>query len=471
MATVWDVVVVGAGTAGLPTAIFAAHRGMRVLAVEKSHQVGGTLYLSGGQMSAAGTRHQQRHGVEDSPEEHFRDVMAFSEGKANQDLVRLATSNAAATIDWLDDLGFEFSPECPAPTVHYHHNPYSKARMHWGTRAGYSILDLVVPEFECLVAEGSVELMLNTSLTGLGRRGDGEWGVQVDGPGGRMEHASRAVVLTAGGYTANPGMFRRLSNGRLVSPGLPTVTGDAHRIVSELGGALRNGNRWLPTFGGIEDPDAPHRALHTDYWASLAPQVRPPWEVYVNRAGKRFMSEEEGDEVTRGRALRAQPGQVFWAIFDEAALDRAPPLLPGWGVEKVRSRAGDSPPLFSADSLEGLAAVAGIDPDGLAATVSAYNAAVGGAPDELGRKHLPLPIGTPPFYAVENHATTLRTPAGVTVDAGLRVLDSEGRPFGGLYAAGETLGSAVFSGGGAAAGMSITPAMTFGRMLGSSLIS
>lgn len=89
-----------------------------------------------------------------------------------------------------------------------------------------------------------------------------------------------------------------------MSPGLPTVTGDAHRIVIRLGGKLRNGDRWLRTFGGIEDPDAPHRAIHTDYWAVLTSQVRPPWEVYVNRAGRRFMSKEEGDEVTRGRTLR-----------------------------------------------------------------------------------------------------------------------------------------------------------------------
>ena len=470
MATGWDLVVVGAGTAGIPAAIFAARRGLRVLAVEKSDRIGGTLYLSGGQMSAAGTRHQRRHGVDDSPEEHFRDVMALSEGKANRDLVRLATGNAAGTIDWLDDLGFDFSPECPAPTVHYHHNPYSKARMHWGAKAGYSILDLIVPEFDSVVGDGSVELALDTSLVGL-EGGGGGWGVRVAGPDGVLEHTSRAVALTAGGYTANPDMFRQVSHGRLVSPGLPTVTGDAHRIVSGLGGMLRNGYSWLPTFGGIEDPERPHRALHTDYWAALTPQVRPPWEVYVNRAGRRFMSEEEGEEVARGRALRAQAGQVFWVVFDEAVLDRAPALLPTWGVEGVRSRAGEAPPVFRGDTIKELAAVAGIEPGGLATTIAAYNAAVGGAPDEMGRTHLPLPIAEPPFYAVENHATTLRTPGGVTVDGELRVLDAEGRPFGGLYAAGEVLGSAVFSGGGAAAGMSITPAMTFGRLLGSSLVS
>ena len=305
MSASWDLVVVGAGTAGIPAAIFGARRGLRVLAVEKSHQVGGTLYLSGGQMSAAGTRHQQRHGVEDTPEEHFRDVMAFSEGKANRDLVRLATGNAAGTIDWLDDLGFDFSPECPAPTVHYHHNPYSKARMHWGNRAGYSILDLIVPEFESLVAAGSIEVALDTALVGLDRGGDGSWGVVLRGPDGDSEHSARAVALTAGGYTANPAMFRAVSHGRLVSPGLTTVTGDAHRIVTELGGTLRNGERWLPTFGGIEDPDEPHRAIHTDYWAALTPQMRPPWEVYVNKSGRRFMPEEEGDEVAPGEGTPA----------------------------------------------------------------------------------------------------------------------------------------------------------------------
>ena len=188
-------------------------------------------------------------------------------------------------------------------------------------------------------------------------------------------------------------------------------------------------------------------------------------------AGRRFMSEEEGDEVTRGRALRAQEGHVFWVVFDEASSTGRLSSCRRGAPDGLRSRAGDAPPVFKGDSLKDLAAAAGIDPAGLEATVSAYNAAVGGEPDELGRRHLPLPIVTPPFYAVENHATTLRTPGGVTVDGGLRVLDAEGRPFGGLYAAGEVLGSAVFSGGGAAAGMSITPAMTFGRLLGSSLVS
>ena len=250
MSTTWDLVVVGAGTAGIPAAIFGARRGLRVLAVEKSHQVGGTLYLSGGQMSAAGTRHQQRHGVEDTPEEHFRDVMAFSEGKANRDLVRLATGNAAGTIDWLDDLGFDFSPECPAPTVHYHHNPYSKARMHWGNRAGYSILDLIVPEFEALVAGGSIGLALDTALVGLDRGGDGSWGVRLRGTDGESEHAARAVALTAGGYTANPAMFREVSHGRLVSPGLATVTGDAHRIVTGWEAVCGTGSAGCPPSGG-----------------------------------------------------------------------------------------------------------------------------------------------------------------------------------------------------------------------------
>ena len=469
MAERWDMVVVGAGTAGLPAAVFAAERGLRVLVVEKSRRVGGTLLISGGQMSGAGTRHQQRHGVDDTPEEHFRDVMAFSEGRADPDLVRLATDNAADTIDWLDELGFEFSPDCPAARFNHRHHPYSKARMHWGTNAGDSIAEVIIPELESAVAGGAVEVMPSTSLVGLDHGAGAVHGVRIEGPDGLQEHGAGAVVLAAGGYTANPVLFEELSSGRLVSPGLPTATGDAHRIAAELGGRLRGGAHWLPVFGGIEDPEAPHRTVHKDYWAVLTPQIRPPWEVYVNRSGRRFVSEEEGDEVVRGRALRAQEEQVFWVVFDEAVLREAPDLLPAWGADGVRARAGGKPPVMVADTIEGLAAAAGIDPDGLAATVAGYNAAVSGAPDELGRRHLPLPIAEPPFYAVENHGTTLPTPAGVAVDGGLRVLTAEGRPMGGLYAAGEILGSAAFSGSGAAAGMNVTPAMTFGRLLGSSL--
>jgi len=103
---VHDLLVLGAGTAGLPAAIFAARRGLRVLLVEKLDRVGGTLHVAQGQLAAAGTSLQRERGIEDSPELHFADVMRISRGTANEEMVRLAVGAAAGTIEWLRAAGF-----------------------------------------------------------------------------------------------------------------------------------------------------------------------------------------------------------------------------------------------------------------------------------------------------------------------------------------------------------------------------
>src|SRR5262245_23898621 len=93
--TAWDVIVVGAGNAGLPAAIFAAQRGAKVLLIEAAGQVGGTLFLSSGQMSAAGTKLQKSKGIEDTPQSHYDDVMRISKHTADPVILKLATEAAA----------------------------------------------------------------------------------------------------------------------------------------------------------------------------------------------------------------------------------------------------------------------------------------------------------------------------------------------------------------------------------------
>ena len=135
--TTYDVVVVGAGTAGLPCAITAAEGGARVLLVEKDCQIGGTLHISGGHMSAAGTRRQAERGIEDSPEEHLADIRRISKGTAREDLIQIQVRHAAETIDWLADLGFDFAPE--TPRIIYGHEPYNIPRTYYGRDEGLSI--------------------------------------------------------------------------------------------------------------------------------------------------------------------------------------------------------------------------------------------------------------------------------------------------------------------------------------------
>lgn len=99
--TRYDLIVIGAGTAGIPAAIFAAARGARVLMLDAANDIGGTLHLSTGQMSAAGTKLQASLGIVDSAQAHFDDVMRISKGTADPELVRLAVDNAATSFDWL----------------------------------------------------------------------------------------------------------------------------------------------------------------------------------------------------------------------------------------------------------------------------------------------------------------------------------------------------------------------------------
>ncbi len=106
----------------------------------------------------------------------------------------------------------------------------------------------------------------------------------------------------------------------------------------------------------------------------------------------------------------------------------------------------------------------------LRATIEAYNRGVlDGTPDPLGRMHRPLPIAEPPFRAVRHFGWTIITFPGLGVDDRLRVIDGAGAPIPNLYAAGEILGFGATGGAAYTSGMSVTPAMTFGRLLGARL--
>src|SRR6478609_2379816 len=97
----YDVVVVGAGPAGLTCAIGAARGGARVLLVEKDRRIGGALHLSGGHLSAGGTSLQRAAGIEDTPELHLADIQRISNGTERTDLVRMVVEEAPAVVEWL----------------------------------------------------------------------------------------------------------------------------------------------------------------------------------------------------------------------------------------------------------------------------------------------------------------------------------------------------------------------------------
>jgi fumarate reductase flavoprotein subunit len=464
----WDLIVVGAGNAGMPCAIAAAEAGARVLVLEKADEVGGTLHITGGQMSAAGTRRQRRRGIEDSPDRHFDDVMRISHGKADPVLVRLAVDLAASTVDWLEELGFSFVEE--SPVIAWEHEPYSVPRTVWGEKFGVSIFETLWAPWKRQVEGGRIDLRLEHPMTALLRQDGRVTGVRAKtAKGEETDYRAPSVVLTSGGYASNRELFAEVTPGNppLVTAASPHSTGDGLEAARRLGARFRNTDLYLPSLGGLESE--PGSGVASDWkqlWANVvSPIRRPPREIYVNVRGERFIAEDETSNDRRERAVRAQPEQKFWVVFDDRALP-GDPFIMQWDEVETRRRAKEGKFIWAAATLEELAHKAGIDPERLAASARTYNEAVRQGSDPLGRKKLDFPLEQPPFYAILTHGCSFITFAGLAVDGELRVLDESGEPIPGLYAAGEILGNAALGGDAFCGGMAVTPALSFGRLLG-----
>lgn len=467
----YDVVVVGAGTAGIPCALHAAQAGARVLLVEKDSKIGGTLHVTGGHMAAAGAKRQVEHGIEDTPEAHLADIRRISKGTAREDLIQILAAHAADTVDWLGDRGFAFAAD--TPRIVYGHEPYATARTYYGKDEGASILEVLRPELERTQEEHDLTVWTDAVVGELRTGEAGEVvGVTVYREDNELEVAAGAVVLATGGYAADAELFRELEGAPLVSAAARTSTGDGLYLGRGVGARLQGAGTHLPTFGGLPDPRSPGRANWSD--RQRLTSERPPREIYVNQEGRRWVAEDEVSIDEKERALTRITDQTFWTIFDDAALSLSTggmnQMVVGKEPEEVRAMVDNRPGLHSASSIEGLARAAGIDPAGLVETVAAYNRAVEAGQDpDFGRTYLPAPIAQAPFYAIRNHAITLVTFQGLDIDDSFAVRDESGEAIAGLYAVGEVIGAGATCGNSFCSGMLVTPALTFGRLLGERL--
>ncbi|MFK7956886.1 MAG: FAD-dependent oxidoreductase [Lysobacterales bacterium] len=474
--THWDLIIVGGGNAGLPAAIFAAERGAQVLIIDAASNLGGTLWLSSGQMSAAGTQLQASKGIEDTPQSHYDDIMRISKDTADPDIMGLAVFNAAETFDWLMDSGLEVHNEHPVTGTT--HEPYSRARYVWGKDGGRSLLNVLEGQLKPHVEAGRVSLLMNTRVTDLIQTNDGAvTGVVTENAGGDSQHHSaRQTLLTCGGYSANADMCKTLEGVRdYTDITYPFSQGAGITLSLSAGGYVRGGEHHLPLFGAVLADDVyPARMIAT---VRPWPPARPPWEIYVNVRGERFMREDIASHDAHEHALMEQPEERCWVVFDSAIFARAPQLVRGsfagpWTQDDVRFAFDDGMKMFfKADSIEELANATQIDGDGLSATIADYNRGQNQGNDSFGREHLPLPIAKPPYYAIQLQGWLLTSFAGVAVDKQLRIIKKDGTPIPNLYAAGELLGNGQLMGRSYCGGMQVMPALTFGRLLGKRLLN
>ena len=348
--TEWDLIVVGGGNAGMPAAIFAALRGARVLIVETAATLGGTLQLSSGQMSAAGTKLQAAKGIPDSPQSHYDDVMRISKQTANPELLRLAVFNAGATFDWLMDNGFEVHDEHPVTGTT--HEPYSHARYAWGTRGGLSILDVLNEQLRPHIEGGRVDVLTNTEATELlvGPRDEVIGIVARDALGGEERFHAKQTLLACGGYASNPDMFERYEGAKDYSDvSYAYSQGAGISLALSVGGYVRGGEHHLPLFGAIlADDNFPSPMVGA---VRPWPPERPPWEIYVNRNGERFMAEDVPSHDAHEHGLLAQPEERCWVVFDDRIFKDAPQLVRGsftdpWTQDDVVAAFENDTPMF-----------------------------------------------------------------------------------------------------------------------------
>lgn len=492
-----DVVVVGGGGAGLAAAIEAASLGANVVLLEKNAALGGTTARSIGSITATCTPHQMRAGIADSPEEHYEDMPLFARDLArpdNETLRRVLTENVPETVRWLCELGVEFFGPLEEP-------PHRKPRMHNvlpNSRAYIFHLERRARRLGVRIFTGARARRL---LVAGGRVA----GVEFDqnGQHGLRVLARRGVVLATGDYSADPEMKGRYISRAVADtePVNPASTGDGHRMALELGARILNGDlflggirfaappappwigrlppwRWLMRLTGFALRYAPQAVVRRFVMAFLTTVLVPSHKLFeagailVNREGERF-SDETKSWIPE---LAYQPGGIAYIVFDgEIAhrFSRWPHYIstaPGFAYAYLEDYRNNRPELFhEAPTLGALATALGMAPQRLEASVAHYNEGTTGrgespAPAAPPRGSRPA-LRTAPYYAlgpVRNYINF--TDGGLAVSERLEVLDSEGRPIRGLFAAGSVgQGGLLLKGHGHHLGWAFTSGRIAGR--------
>jgi fumarate reductase flavoprotein subunit len=446
----YDVIVIGAGGAGLAAAATAAEPGARTLVIEAGDRAGGSTALSGGVFYAAGTAVQRARGIEgDTPDAMFQYYMTLNQYKLDASLVRRLCDDAPGALDWLVELGVEFPPQ----------NLYVAGvdRIARGHRAAGMGLEIATA-LEGACNRRGIDIVLRTRVRELCTDQGRVVGVRVDGE----ELRAAAVVIATGGFGNNAGLLARLYPDAVKHPdlawyiGSPLSRGDGIEMGQAVGADLAGFNRGL--------------LLVTPGFARDLEVYLPGWLVYVNREGRRFVDETIEYSVLAA-VLREQTGGDCFGIFDEAsrAAARSSPArpAPNWTAERLAELV-DAGRIARAATLDALADALGIHATTLATTIGHYNASCDAGTDRRFFKSPDAlrPVRTPPFYGVRIcPAIICWTGTGLRIDTDARVLDTADRPIPGLYAAGETTGG-MFGECYAAGGASIANAVVFGRIAG-----
>ena len=440
-----DVVVVGAGGAGLTAAgtVASLNKSARIVLLEKDFETPCNTAIASNFIPAAGTRFQRAAGIDDSPVALVADITVKNGGKSDPDVTRAISEQSGPAIHWLVDalgINLELAPELTWLG-------HSAVRMHaHPTRGGPAMLaDLRV------FAERSarIEVLDKVSVNDLVRDGSGAvTGVVAKRGPERLRVGARKVVLTTGGYNANPAMLARYIPEMADAPNIGAKTDSGDGI---LWGVKAGGQAALMSAYQGRD------CISAD-GTRVTPPVLNEGGIAVNASGRRFVNERE-DYSALARVYRAQPGKVAFFLWDARIQEMVKDVFI---MRQAMERGG----IIASATLDEVAAGYALPGDALRETVERYNAGVRDRADEFGRTGLTVPL-EPPYFASRITGAVAHTQGGLVVDSYCRVIKDGGTPVPNLYAGGNTMAGLSGDGpGGYLSGNGLLVAYTSGFIIG-----
>ncbi|SDF18406.1 FAD-dependent oxidoreductase [Sporomusa acidovorans] len=457
-----DVVVVGAGMAGLCAAISAAQEGAKVVVIEKTQSVNFRSYDYG----AINAKVQKEVDIEINPLDVTREIMKFASYKADQKVVQQFVDNSGKVNDWLLDLALQVGckikhihkkEELVAPvstlptfpTLTFVLEPPEEAISKiqqgiYGGRATIAVAYTLLTNAE----KAGVTIRYKTPAEQLVRQDNKG---RVTGVIGKAEdgkyikfNAKKGVILCAGDYGHDEEMLKYYvptsdSITKISYPGKYN-TGDGQKMGMWIGAAIDEG---------------PHCAMYFDKAFVADPKVNPdslvrqPW-LGVNMKGERYGNEDLPFSYLSNQ-VRQQPGKSKWNIWDSKWPEEGPKFRQT-ACKEMLTIEHHNPKVIEeyiakglvkkADTIEQLAELTNLPAEPLKKTIARYNElAKKGVDEDFGKPSLFMTtIEKPPFYAANIGTSMLVTLGGLQINDNMQVLDTEKNVIPGLYAAGNNSG-------------------------------
>ena len=482
-----DIVIVGAGGAGMTAAITAAEKGKSVVILESQSMVGGNSVRATGGMNAGKTVYQDENefgeaaGVEktlktaaekyadnetitalaktvseqwaeyqanptgyfDSVELMELDTMVGGKGINDPELVETLCSNSADAIDWLDEHGI---------TLHNvaSFGGASVKRIHRPVDADgktISVGSYMIPLLQENCEKAGVQILLNTTANEILTDANGAAvGVKATGASGETVTVNaKAVVLTTGGFGANLDMVTEYK---------PELKGF---MTTNAAGAQGQGIEMATAIGaGTVDMDQIqiHPTVEANTAALITEGLRGDGAVLINAEGKRFIDEVGTRDVVSAAEI-AQTGSYSWLVVDQAMVD-ASSVIQGY-IKKGYTVTGET--------YEELGKAMGVDEAAFAETMNTWNGYVDAKNDpDFGRTSFANKLDTAPYYAIKVTAGVHHTMGGLKINTNTEVLKADGSVIPGLFAAGEVTGGV--HGANRLGGNAVADFTVFGRIAG-----